>query len=149
MRFRVDNGIAVCSRVVLGAGIGVTVTAAIVVPLLIVALRQRQRQKTVEAEASIVKDTFSQTLGIVCHELRNPVHALTGSLSALMDTPGIVSVPDAVEEVKLAISSVSTMQCVLDDVMEMQRHDSVCRCLPVQLLGCDGCTVGCLSFCTN
>ena len=116
-----------CRRVILGVGLGATFACAIIFPYIALTWRQRQRQIAAEAEADIVKNTFSQTLGIVCHELRNPVHALTGSLAALLDVHGVAALPEASEEIRLATASVSTMQCVLDDVMEMQRHDTVCR----------------------
>lgn len=69
----------------------------------------------------MAKDTFSQTLGIVCHELRNPVHALLGTLTLLADERG--------KHVELApaLTSVHTMKTVLDDVLEMQRHGMVSR----------------------
>ena len=114
---------------ILGVGLGATFACAIIFAYIALTWQQRQRQIAAEAEADIVKNTFSQTLGIVCHELRNPVHALAGSLAALLDVHGVAALAEAAEEIKLATASVSTMQCVLDGIMEMQRHDTVCLTL--------------------
>ena len=106
-------------------------------PYIVLTWRQRQLQSAATAEARVAKETFSQTLGIVCHELRNPVHALQGTLSALMDECRPLLKPQLRAEVLAAMTCAKTMQNVLDDVVEMQRHDvvSALRCGRCAVLG--------------
>jgi signal transduction histidine kinase len=110
---------------ILGVGLAVTLAVMVGLPVVIVLWWQHQRQVSAEAEARIAKETFSQTLGIVCHELRNPVHALSATLGMFLEDSKSKLTPGMQYEILTALGSVGTMQAVLDDVLELQRHDFV------------------------
>jgi hypothetical protein len=111
---------------VLTVGLAVTLAASALLVGLLLVIRQRQRAAATMNEARIAKETFSHTLGIVCHELRNPVHALKGVLSIGMEDSGKREGLPAVD-VAVALDCVNAIQHVLDDVLEMQRTDVVSR----------------------
>jgi hypothetical protein len=108
----------------LTVGLALTLSLAVLLVFLLVVLRQRQRAAVTMNEARIAKETFSHTLGIVCHELRNPVHALKGILTiGVEDGDGSGCLPAS--DVGVALDCVNIIQAVLDDVLEMQRTDVV------------------------
>jgi signal transduction histidine kinase len=116
---------------ILAIGLSVTFCVAALLPFLVLLLAQRQRAAVTMNEARIAKETFSHTLGIVCHELRNPVHALKGILvfgsNPEGSNPGGLSAADVAQ----ALECVDTIAGVLNDVVEMQRTDVVS---PLQVL---------------
>ena len=116
-----------CRHIILGVGLSMTVLVVLATPVLLEVWWRRRLQQVTEAETRIAKETFSQTLCIVCHELRNPVHALQGMLSVFLDENNGMLTTGQRYELNSALSSVRTMQSVLDDVMEMQRQDVVSR----------------------
>jgi signal transduction histidine kinase len=118
----------VTRKVVLAVGLTVTIIVSVVIPWMLLSWRQRQQEAAARAEARIAKETFSQTLGIVCHELRNPVHALKGLLVMIAEDVRLAHLPGLLSELATAQGCVGTMQSVLDDVLEMQRHDVVRLC---------------------
>ena len=122
-----------CSATILGTGLALTIAAIVVVAFLMTTWRIRQAEETAAKEARVAKETFAQTLTIVCHELRNPVHALQGTLNMLMEDSHGVLRPNLQTELLTAISSARTIEAVLDDVLEMQREDVV-RCLTARTL---------------
>jgi hypothetical protein len=117
--------VCVFSKIVLAVGLVVTTLVSVAIPWMLLGWRQRQQEAAARAEARIAKETFSQTLGIVCHELRNPVHALKGLLVMIADDVRLAHLPGLLSELSTAQGCVGTMQSVLDDVLEMQRHDVV------------------------
>lgn len=117
-----------CSTTILAIGLSVTLCVAALLPFLVLLLAQRQRAAVTMNEARIAKETFSHTLGIVCHELRNPVHALKGILSlGVEDDAGGGGL--GASDVRVALECVDIIVGVLNDVVEMQRTDVVSQLL--------------------
>ena len=98
-----------------------TLFLAAVIPFVAVAVRQSQMSHVTKTQIRVAKETFSQTLGIVCHELRNPVHALQGMLTMFREDYADVLGPDMSKDLHAIAGCAQTMQAVLDDVVEMQR----------------------------
>ncbi len=106
----------------------------LIVPYFALTWRERQLKAAADAEVRIAKQTFSQTLGIVCHELRNPVHALQGIISMLQEEDAVKAEASVCNELVAAEGSARTMQAVLDSVLELQQHDLVCQYSPFEVM---------------
>ena len=122
--------VCVRRRLILGAGLGVTLFLAAIIPFVAVAVRQSQMSHVTKTQIRVAKETFSQTLGIVCHELRNPVHALQGMLTMFREDYADVLRTGMKRDLGAITMCARTMQLVLDDVVEMQR----CNIVSVVLL---------------
>ncbi|MTI17518.1 response regulator [Rhodobacteraceae bacterium RKSG542] len=64
--------------------------------------------------------THDQFIATLCHEIRNPLQAITGSMEMLRKTP---LDPEQTRYVDVTISSAQTLQGHADDILEIKRAD--------------------------
>ena len=68
------------------------------------------------------EETHNRVVGYVCHELRNPLHVVTTTCTALADETPATIIPrkERKQIINDMLNALEQMQCTVDDVLDFR-----------------------------
>uniref|UniRef100_A0A7S1G741 histidine kinase n=1 Tax=Bicosoecida sp. CB-2014 TaxID=1486930 RepID=A0A7S1G741_9STRA len=85
---------------------------------------RRMRQRQSKLRASIAATTHARLVSYICHELRNPLHHISGGLTLFLDDHLPIITGRMYEELCLLQQSVAQMVHVVNDILDIRKLEA-------------------------
>lgn len=109
------------SDVIAGVSIAVVVVAASAVALAADVARRAHDRASILAAAEASRLTHNRVVRLMCHELRNPVHAVSGTIRSVLTEFGARLDSDTRADLRTALTSMRGVSLLVSDVLDLEQ----------------------------